>query len=279
MSAPTASTRGTAIPDGYERFVVGRATAVVLRQAAGAVHDALRAGTLYEYAAGHPEARQLMGRAPAYAVPLPGGGERVVVRHSLHGGLLAPLTGDRFLPPTRAPYELTTALRLSRAGVPTPGVVAYVVYPAGPLLRTADVATREVVGGRDLVAVLGGMSDDPLASAAGTAAPKLALVATARLLRALAAAGARHPDLNAKNVLLAPAPTERTNELVAHVLDVDRIVFDRPHSPRVAQANLARLARSLRKWSDRLGRELVEDAILELANGARTDTSSRPVHA
>jgi len=255
------SARAGWAPDGYER-VAGRggAEGVALRSAAAAVGEALHAGTLYEYGARHPGRRALMGRAPAYAVPLPGGAARVVVRHSRHGGLLAPLTGDRFLPPTRAPRELATALRLARAGVPTPELVAYVVYPAGPLFRTADVATREVVGGRDLAALLGDRT-------AGDATRQAALDATAELLRALAAAGARHPDLNVKNVLIAPRADASA---AAYVLDVDRVAFGAPGSG-VAAANLRRLVRSLQKWRREHALPVSDDDILRLAvaGGAR----------
>ena len=79
----------------------------------------------------------------------------MVVRHSRHGGLLAPVTGDRFLAPTRAPQELATSLRLIDAGVSTPEIIAYAVYSAGGPFRRSDIATREVEGGRDLAALLG----------------------------------------------------------------------------------------------------------------------------
>jgi 3-deoxy-D-manno-octulosonic acid kinase len=239
----------------------------VLREAAGAVDDVLRGGTLYDFAAGHPEARPLMGRAPAYAVPLPGGAGRVVVRHSRHGGLLAPLTGDRFLAPTRAPRELATALRLAHAGVPTPELVAYALYPAGPLLRTADVATREVEGGRDLAAALAG----DLAGL-GADSTTAALTAVAELLRHLAAAGARHPDLNVKNILLGPA---RAGAPRAYVLDVDRVTFEAPHSPRLAAANFARLARSLRKLADRFPPGASDEAVAYLAGRGRAGAVAR----
>ena len=129
-------------PPGYERITMPGLVAVARPSCAAALRDVLRAESLYAHAARHPERRQHVGRAPAYAIPL-GPELRVVVRHSRHGGLLAPLTGDRFLAPTRAPHELRTALRLADAGVPTPEVMATVVYHAAPLLRTADVATRE----------------------------------------------------------------------------------------------------------------------------------------
>src|SRR5206468_7012947 len=120
-----------------------------------ALRAALEGGTLYAYAAQHASARPLSGRGVAFAVPLPNG-ERVVVRHNRHGGLLAPLTGDRFVAPTRAPYELAVSLRLTKHGVPTPEIVAYAVYRAGPLpfLRRSDVASREVRDSSDLAAGL-----------------------------------------------------------------------------------------------------------------------------
>jgi 3-deoxy-D-manno-octulosonic acid kinase len=190
------------------------------------------------------------GRGAAYAVTLPDGETRVVVRHSRHGGLLAPVTGDRFLPPTRAPRELDTALRLAQAGVATPEVIAYATYPAGAVFRRSDVATREVVGGRDLSHVF----------AAGQRADDLSVViaATATLLRALEHAGARHPDLNIANVLIV-AHDEYGQR--AFVIDVDRITFGKPGDASVGAANVRRLLRSARKMRAQ-GRIDVSDAEL-----------------
>jgi hypothetical protein len=169
-------------------------------------------------------------------VPLPDGETRVVVRHSRHGGLLAPVTGDRFLPPTRAPHELRTALRLAEAHVPTPEVIAYATYPAGAMFRRSDVATREVVGGKDL--------GDVLARAGDGEARTKALGATAELLRALERAGARHPDLNVTNVLIVATDGLPPRALV---LDVDRVVFGERGDVRIGAANVRRLLRSAHK--------------------------------
>ncbi|HET9012983.1 MAG TPA: hypothetical protein VFN38_14250, partial [Gemmatimonadaceae bacterium] len=70
-------------------------------------------GTLYEAAARNLGARALEGRGVSYAIALPVTGSHVVVRHNRHGGLLAGITRDYFLPPTRAPYELAVSLRLA----------------------------------------------------------------------------------------------------------------------------------------------------------------------
>lgn len=226
------------VPPGYTRLRVGDADAVVQDSATTAVREALGMGTLYDYATSHPERRELVGRRPAYAVPLPSGGPQVVVRRSQHGGLLAQFTRDLFLPPTRAPYELLVTLLLAREGVATPPVIAYAVYPAGPLLRRSDVATAEVRG-EDLSVVLGNGPNESASDAW--------LAPVSELLKGLARAGAWHPDLNIKNILLASTDAGDTR---AYVLDVDRIQFHPPQDPNVRLANFQRLERSLRKWSE-----------------------------
>ena len=247
----------TRAPAGYTRFLQGTAEVVALGACAEAVRRAVGARSLYDYAASHPGRRELRGRGVAYAVPLPDGETSVVVRHSRHGGLLAPVTGDRFLPPTRAPHELRTALRLAEAHVPTPEVIAYATYPAGAVFRRSDVATREVVGGTDLGHVLA-LADD---NAARTAA----LDATAELLRALERAGARHPDLNVTNVLIVATAGLPGRALV---LDVDRVVFGERGDARIGAANVRRLLRSARKLRSN-GRITVSDAELSgLASAA-----------
>lgn len=237
-------------PNGYTRILLPGADVVALDAVAGAVRRAVAGGSLYAYAASHPARRELRGRGSTYAVPLPGGDTRVVVRHSRHGGLLAPVTGDRFLPPTRAPHELRTAIRLAEAGVATPEVIAYVTYRAGALFRRSDVATREVTGGKDL--------GELLASTHDADSTRTALDATARLLRDLERAGARHPDLNIANILIV---TDTDGAHRALVLDVDRVEFGQPGDPSVGAANLQRLLRSARKQRAR-GAIIASDADL-----------------
>ncbi|HEU4631701.1 MAG TPA: lipopolysaccharide kinase InaA family protein, partial [Gemmatimonadaceae bacterium] len=201
---------------------------------------------------------ELQGRGIVHAVPLPEHGPRVVVRHARHGGLLAPLTGDRFLAPTRAPHELRVAVRLADAGVPTPRVVAYAVYPAGPGLRRADVATAEIAGGLDL----------PAALAAWPEARAELLHAVGQLIATLGRAGARHPDLNVKNVLLTPGSS--TTAPQAYVLDVDRVRFRAPGDAATSEANVRRLLRSARKWGARHGTLLDAAEMAALRHDART---------
>jgi hypothetical protein len=248
------------VPAGHVALDRPGARVVCRAEVADAIAEVMAAGSLYAWAAAQPGRRELRGRAVAWAAPLPRGGGDVVVRHSWHGGLLAPLTRDLFLPPTRAPRELDTSLRLAAAGVLTPEVVAYAVHDAGPLFRRADVMTRLVPDGRDLAAAIVAWEGpaDEIEGPHGAARIGGWVRPTGALLHALAAAGARHPDLNLKNVLLTPAADRAAGAPAyrAWVLDVDVVrLAAGPVSAStrwaVGEANHARLERSLLKWRDR----------------------------
>lgn len=224
------------VPVGFVRITADGRVAVALERHVEDARRMLADGGLYEAAARDPAARPLQGRCVAYAVALPATRTAAVVRHNRHGGLLAPLTRDLFLPPTRAPRELEIALRLHALGVPTPAVLMYGTSPAALLFRRADVVTREIAGGRDLSTFM--MPDVPVAERSA------AWEAARALVRTMNDAGARHHDLNVKNVLLGPSDSG----LVAHLLDVDRVTFGAPRSAVVAAGNTKRLLRSARKW-------------------------------
>jgi len=251
-------------PDGYEESQVGGATVVALRAHSAAIRAALNEGTLFDYAAWHAETRPLTGRGVVYAAPLPNG-ERVVVRHNRHGGLFAPVTGDRFLFPSRAPYEHATSLRLRASGVPTPEIIAYVVYPLGVLLCRSDVASREIRESSDLAAIL---------TTGDERERKAALAATSTLIGLLSQCGARHHDLNVKNVLLACGASP--GALTAYVLDVDRIEFGTVADSQVTERNLARFTRSARKWRELHGARIEEAELVRVAASVRRFVASRP---
>lgn len=252
-------------PPGYERLRRPGVDAVARTSVAEAVGEALSAGSLYDYAAHHPAARPMRGRGVAYAVPLPDGATRVVVRRSRHGGLLASLTGEIFFGATRAPHELEVSLRLAREGIPTPEVLAYSTYEVAPMLRRADVATREVSGAVDLATTLE-RDRDP-------ASVRDAVRVVARLLARMASAGVRHPDLNVRNVLIA---RDDNGQYEAWLLDVDRVWFDTPRHPRVREANLSRFARSARKLREREGLPVGDGEMALLAALAREEEEALP---
>jgi tRNA A-37 threonylcarbamoyl transferase component Bud32 len=241
------------IAAGYLHFKVG-ATRVLARDwAAQALGEALEAGTLYDWASSQRSPDLMRGRGISYGVTLPagerGGETAVVVRRNRHGGLLRLLTGEHFLLPTRAPLELEISVRLLAAGIPTPEVVASVVYPAAGIFGRSDVMTRRLPAGNDL---------PELWRDADRELRERLLAAVGKLLIALSAAGAWHADLNLKNIYIAGAPASPQ----ACLLDVDRVSF--PGSTDVAGLNYNRLARSARKWRERWGLDFDEAALARL---------------
>jgi hypothetical protein len=248
---------GFLVPNGYVALSQPGVEGAMLAALESPLREALSAGSFYEFAAHHAEARAFTGRGVAYAVPL-ASGDRVVVRRSRHGGLLASVRDDRFLGATRAPRELDTSLALHRLGVSTPEMVAYATYPAGAMFRRADVVTREVPRSRDLAAALGAL--------ARTDSKRALLDATAALLAKLSIAGARHPDLNIKNILIAD---NDFGGIEAFVLDVDRVWLDKPGAPSVLAANIRRLSRSAVKWRRLQGLPIEEADLLAIESRAK----------
>jgi hypothetical protein len=246
--------RDADVPPGYVRFAVNRTQVVCAQHVATAFREALARNTLHGFAATQPGARTLTGRTVAYALPLLGTVERIVVRHNHHGGLLAPLTRDLFRSPTRAPLELQISERLREYDVPTPKMLGYAIYDAPAGFKRADVVTREVPDAFDLAVAF--MSRD-------AALRGRAITATADLVLTLSAVGARHADLNVKNVLLHPSAAA----LSAVVLDVDRVTFDEPEI--VFELNLSRLLRSARKWQTTHGASVTDGELAELAGLVR----------
>lgn len=228
--------------EGYDRFKVGDARVIALEACADEVRDAMKDGSLYDFARNHPEARALMGRVPAYAIRLGTIAGDVVVRHATRGGLVSKFVNDRYVAPTRGIVELLNSERLRKQGVRTPRLVAYAVYPAGPLLRRLDVATREVPNAYDLAEVFSA----PLSQQN----KHEALAAVSELIGSLTHAGAHHADLNLKNIVLS-REGDVEHRVRAYVLDVDRVRFNVPGDPMVARANMDRLMRSLDKVRSR----------------------------
>ena len=229
---------------GYARLETPGASGFVLETCQSALLSILAGGkeTLWDFAARQPGARKFTGRATVYTLSLPNDCGDAVVRRSMRGGALARLKTDLFLPPTRGLRELVTSLRLRSRGVATPEILGFAVYHAGMILRRSDVITREIRESTDLGAFLNDESESEPRSRA--------LEAVAGLVAALSRAGAHHPDLNLKNILLPANGVAETGAPPAHVLDVDRIRFHVPGDPIVLTANIDRLERSIHKWRD-----------------------------
>lgn len=254
---------GAQPPTGYKRLEEAGTIIVARADIADAILAAYRAAprtqpTLHGYASQAPGARPFKGREVAYALTLPGSATPVVVRHNRHGGALRALTGDLFLGSTRAPRELATALALEDLGVPTPPVLAYAIYPAGPGMARSDVVTEEIPEAQDLGEIL--LRTDP-----GTSERRKAWGATSRLLKRLSMAGVRHHDLNVKNILVRSI---REDLAVAFALDVDRVEFDCTRRDAYA-GNRARLRRSVEKWRHTRGARVTDAEVSFLKSAYR----------
>jgi 3-deoxy-D-manno-octulosonic acid kinase len=240
------------VPSGYATGRERGADMVALPSVIGLVREAVAAaGTLHAWAAA-AGGRSFTGRGAAHAVETPHG--TWVVRHYHRGGAVARLLGDRYLAAgePRPLRELRASSRARARGVPTPEVVAAVIYPAGLFYR-ADLATAYVAGASDLAdAVLGPSRAEP----AGRA---LAWRAAGALLRLAFDAGVRHADLNLRNILVRSSG----GAVDALLLDLDRAeVGDAPVSDDARAAMLRRLHRSRRKLESAAG---VEASATELA--------------
>lgn len=206
----------------------------------------------------HPDSRRFPGRGAVVSAPFAGLGT-LILRPCVHGGLWGRFAHDLYLGPRRVRREILRSERLAQMGIPTPRIQAALFYPAGPFFRM-EVATSFIQGGRDLNDLL---SSRPLA---GQRARIFAAVR--RLFELLQRHGLRHPDLNARNILLSPTGS---GSWEAWLLDVDAVCFGDPTSPAADTANRHRLLRSLLKlarlgdlgWSEqeipRLWRELFPD--------------------
>jgi 3-deoxy-D-manno-octulosonic acid kinase len=235
-----------ALPPDFETWSFEGDTAAARRDVAGAVRRALEAGgTLYGWAAAQPDRTTFVGRGEAYGVTL--GATPAVVRHARHGGLLAPLLGDRFVGRPRFYHEVALSRRLATGGVRTPEVLAGVRYRARPGHR-ADIATEQVAGA-DLVEMFFG--DGPPAGPGRVAA----LEALGRLVRRLHDLGYVHPDLQLRNLLLTEATGSAPQ---AWLLDVDTCRPMRGDRDAERAHNLDRFYRSWAKWNQLRGPRLTD---------------------
>jgi 3-deoxy-D-manno-octulosonic acid kinase len=189
-----------------------------------------------------------------------GGSGLWAVRHYRRGGLLAPVTGDRYLRgwSLPRPFAEARASELCRErGIPTPPVMAAAVYGRGPVYR-GDLITRYLPDSLTLGAYLEGRR-----GSGGEGVEALALAGD--LARLLAKKGVHHPDLNVGNILLEAA----SHPPVGHVLDLDRVRVVESGRPLSPDRMLRRLARSLRKWQEGRGDRLPEEAWKALEEGGR----------
>ena len=197
----------------------------------------------------------LEGRSPVFVIPRkapkspgPPAGEHWAVRHFTRGGrFVSGILGDRYLRASsvRPYHELEASEEARKRGISTPRIVAAATYTDGLFYR-ADLVTEFLPNTSDLVDAL----FDTRRKGAGGAAERLdALRASGTMVKRMAAAGLRHRDLHARNILLewlGAAPR-------VHLLDLDRCDVGPEGVPVSATPMHQRLRRSLLKWERRTG--------------------------
>ncbi|HSU12944.1 lipopolysaccharide kinase InaA family protein [Longimicrobium sp.] len=187
--------------------------------------DTIRAG---ETVAGGREAH------PVTTLP---NGARVVVRRYRRGGMMRWVNRVVYFGGNRAFDELRATERARAGGVRAPVVVAAIERPARLAGYRAWLATELVAGGVDFAAWL--------AVEGGDETRRRAVLAEAgRQMGMMHAAGVAHPDVNLRNLLVAPGHGDPE----VYLLDFDRAdVGTNPVSAARRVRDLRRLARSARK--------------------------------
>jgi 3-deoxy-D-manno-octulosonic acid kinase len=185
---------------------------------------------------------QAGGRGGVAVIATPAG--ECVLRHYRRGGLVARLLGDRYLwrgaDRTRPFTEFRLLAEITRRGLPGPLPVAARYQRSGMFYR-ADLMTRRIADAHTLAhCQADGRLDRALAAAVG------------ELVARFHREGIWHADLNAHNVLVAPAGL--------HLIDFDRGCV-RAADATWQQSNLQRLRRSLLK----LGAAGMDEAAFDAA--------------
>jgi len=218
------------LPGGYERVEHAGARIVVRSD----LRDALLAAGVADPVGliARQPASDKAGRAALARVTLDEAGP-VLVRALTRGGLFGKLVRRLSWDPARAESELVVSATAAQRGAVVPEVVAAVTRNVAGGYEHG-LASRELVGARDLVAVLRGEQG------AGRAR---ALRAAGQAIRRLHEAGVDHVDLNLKNVLIDA-------EGRGVVIDLDRCrIGEGPLGDARRRSNLLRLYRSWVKLS------------------------------
>jgi len=192
----------------------------------------LGGGWAYDALYARSAAVLLRGRVPVVAATL--GGMPVIAKRLTHGGLLARLTGDRFLTTRRWRAALAAADFLRERDVDTPEPVFAAWRRRGPFVR-GELGFRRVMGAIDA-------SDHLFGGAAALPGGwREAAGAIGRTVARLHALGVVHGDLNLMNFLL-PAGGK------VMIIDLDKVrLTGTPLGEGARRTNLARLERSVRK--------------------------------
>lgn len=167
-------------------------------------------------------------------------GEKFVLRHYQHGGILRFFTRDLYLTASRFLQELAVSSYALSQAIPTPEIAALRIKRT-LLGYKADILSRHIADSADLQKLLREDSRE-----IARARKREIIDNCAKLIRRMHDAGILHADLHAKNILLSFSGSL----IQLYILDLDRAKILKSLSLRQRLKNLFRLGRSLDKISD-----------------------------
>lgn len=208
---------------------------------------------VYEWVREQPEHSFRRGRQPVVVGIIDN--RKTVVKRLFHGGILSPLTRDRFLSVTRLINAYKVSGFLRNNGVLTPETIFVTWRRSGPFYR-CEMGVDYLDNSLDASDYLFSRTSKPTPERVSSVARGIGeLVARMHRLEFL------HPDLNLMNFLVE-------NNQNIHIIDLDKAsVPDKPLSSGQKQANISRLIRSVRKQGQSASSNQV-DTITELVLSA-----------
>ncbi len=204
------------------------------------------------------------GREPHAVIHIPElSEERIIIRHSRHGGLFGYIAGDIFCKGNRFINELIASETAIEKGVNTAEIIAVIKHRAfGPFYHI-DVLSKEIPDSLDLVEFL----TNPQQRLKFTERKNIIEV-VAQTIRKMHDAGLYHTDLHLKNILIqstsgdtppSPIPSNKRGErgvlrgergvceFKAYIIDMDKAKTMDVVSTKLRMRNLRRLNRSVEK--------------------------------
>lgn len=214
------------------------------------------------------------GREPHPVISIPEcPGERIIIRHSRHGGLFGYIAGDLYCKRNHFVNELVASETAIEKGVNTAEIIAVIKHRTfGPFYRI-DVLSKEIPDSLDLIELLTNPPLLPPLLKGGNGGIKFAerkkiIETVAKTIRKMHDAGLYHTDLHLKNILIqstsgdtppSPIPSIKRGErgvlrgkkgvceFKAYIIDMDKAKRMNVVSARLRVRNLIRLDRSIEK--------------------------------
>lgn len=180
------------------------------------------------------------GREPHAVIHIPElADERIIIRHSRHGGLFGHIAGDIFCKGNRFINELIASETAIEKGVNTAEIIGVIKHRAFGTFYRIDVLSKEISNSLDLIELL---TNPPQMLKFNDR--KNIIEVVAQTIRKMHNAGLYHTDLHLKNILIQHTPD---NDFKAYIIDMDKAKTMDVVSTKLRMRNLSRLDRSVEK--------------------------------